>query len=373
MRKIKVLYLIDYLSIGGGTENQLRKLIRHIDKDKFEVSVVVLKYLDWEGFPEYADPGCPHICLHVESLLKYDTFMKIIQLSRYIKKNNIDIIHTFFFDSNLIGVIAAFLSGRRKVVVSRRDLGFWYTKPKLLILRFCKFFSDMYLVNAEAIKQTVMKYENIPEEKVSVIYNGFFELPDNSPSPISKQNLQIPEEAFVIGIVANLREVKRLDFFIELATKIKTRPLHFLILGNGPLKVTILEQAKTAGLENRLQILHTLDSIFDYIKLFDIGVLTSESEGLSNTLIEYQLCGKPAVAFDVGGNREVISQDLTGYVVPAFKIDEMANTLDRLLTDRELRLKLGKNAQLQACQLFLGNLMIDSTEKLYRKLLKTGA
>ena len=56
MKKIKILYIIDYLSIGGGTENQLRKLINYIDKDKFEVSVVVLKYLNWEGVPAFSDP-----------------------------------------------------------------------------------------------------------------------------------------------------------------------------------------------------------------------------------------------------------------------------------------------------------------------------
>ena len=51
------------------------------------------------------------------------------------------------------------------------------------------------------------------------------------------------------------------------------------------------------------------------------------SEGLSNTLIEYQLCGKPAVAFDVGGNNEVITQGKTGYVLPLSALDDMADTL----------------------------------------------
>ena len=97
MKKINILYVIDYLSVGGGTENQLRKLIQNIDKDKFNVSVAVLKYLNWEGFPKYADPGCPHICLHINRLLSFDTIRKTFKLVSYIKKENIDIVHNFLF------------------------------------------------------------------------------------------------------------------------------------------------------------------------------------------------------------------------------------------------------------------------------------
>jgi len=365
MKKIRILYIIDYLSVGGGTENQLRTLIQHLDKDKFEISVVVLKYLDWEGFPGFADPGCPHICLHVSRLLSLDTIRKIFQLASHIRNNNIDIIHTFFFDSNLIGVAAGILGRCRSILISRRDLGFWYTAPKLLLLKLLRRFSHAYIVNSYAIKRAVMHHEKVSDKKITVIYNGFFNYPDNSPSPLSKQRLNIPDNAFVIGIVANLREVKRLDLFIQLAARLKATPSHFLILGNGPLKQSLLEQAKKAGLENRLQILHTLDNIFDYIKLFDIGVLTSSSEGLSNTLIEYQLCGKPAVAFNVGGNDEVIAQDKTGYIIPFGDLDLMAAVLIRLLNNEKQRQELGDNARKQATKLFSGERMTSSFEELY--------
>ena len=200
-----------------------------------------------------------------------------------------------------------------------------------------------------------MKYEHVPKHKISVIYNGFFNIPDKALSPVSKHSLHIPEDAYIIGIVANLREVKRLDLFIQIAARLKTSSTYFLIIGNGPLRESILSQAKDAGLENRLQIQHTLGDIFDYIKLFDIGVLTSASEGLSNTLIEYQLCGKPAVAFDVGGSSEVITQVKQRYRPSFDALDDMADTLDNLLKDQEHRQKLGNMRREQAKNMFSGN------------------
>lgn len=365
MRKIKILYIIDYLSIGGGTENQLRKMITHIDKSKFDITLVVLKHLDWEGFPAFADPGCRNFCLDIDKLLSFNTFKKIFRLTSYIRKNNIDIVHTFFFDSNLIGVAGGLLGGCKSIFISRRDLGFWYTKTKLFLLRLLKPFCHVYVVNSNAIKDVVHEQEKVPREKIEVIYNGFFRLPDTSPSPITKQKLGIPDDAFVVGIVANLREVKRLDLFINVAEKLQDKPVHFLMMGNGPLKKQLLAQAKQAGIDQRFQIQHTLDSIFDYIKLFDVGVLTSSSEGLSNTLIEYQLSGKPAVAFDVGGNNEVIVENETGHLVPFGDIELMARVIQHLLDNTALRQTFGETARKRASELFAGDRMIQLTEKLY--------
>lgn len=372
MNKIKILYIIDYLSAGGGTERQMRQLVMNLDRDQWSPTLVTLRRINRPGLPEHVNPNCEHFCLENPRLASPKTVLEMFRLARFLRRNRFDIVHTFFQDANMMGVLAGSLARTKSIIVSRRDIGHWYTPSKLFLLRQFNRLADYFLVNSDAVKRAVIENEKFKPGRIKVIRNGFFDIPDDSPSPLSKSKLGIPENSHLVGIVANLAPVKRIDNFIRIASLIADKQAHFIVIGAGDLKETLLAQARQAGLAGRFQIIHTLENIFDYVKLFDVGMLTSDAEGLSNTLIEYQMCGKPALAFDVGGNREAIRDGETGFLLEPGDIGGMTNRLDSLLADTSLREKIGSAAADWSRKEFHGSRLIEQTTEFYRYTL-TGA
>lgn len=369
MEKIKIFFIIDRMTSGAGTEYQLTELIAHLDRTLFQPTIITLRQPEKDDKDQFLRMNCPHVRLHVNRLLSPGGLRGVLKLAGLIRRQKVDIVHTFFIDSNFLGVLGGFLGGCRKIVVSRRDMGFWYTAKLLFCLRQINRLADWFLTNSEAIKQVVIEKEKFHADRIKVIHNGIFNLPDEQNSQFIKADIKVPEDALLVGIVANLREVKRLDYFISLAARITRQKTHFVIIGTGHLINQLKKQIQLEGIEDKIIFTHTLKNIYDYVKLFDVGVLTSESEGLSNALIEYQLCGIPAIAFDTGGNREVIEHGNTGYLAEMGDLGAMKKFVDRLLNDHELRRKMGKSAVKKARSLFDGPRMVKQTSDFYYEIL----
>lgn len=364
----RILYLIDVLNGFGGTERQLRELIRHMDRSSFVPIVVTLYSMDTLHEAEFSGLGCPTRCLRIRKLLSIDGLRAALHLASEIRRQHIDIVHTFFPDAGILGTIAGKLGGAR-VVIGRRDLGYWYTSTYLRVLRLLQRFVNAYLVNSQAVGSVVSRSEGVESGRVKVIQNGFFDLPVG-PSRLTLGDLGFPEGAKLVGIVANLRPIKRLDRFVEMAAKIRDRQTCYLIVGQGEQRNALIEQARHAGLSDRFRIIHTIHDVMEIVKLFTVGVLTSESEGLSNTLVEYGLAGVPAVVFDVGGNREVIEDQSSGFLVSPYDVDLLRRRVEEILANETLRARLGSRARGVCANRFAGARMVDKTQTLYESLVR---
>jgi glycosyltransferase involved in cell wall biosynthesis len=364
----RILYLLDVLYGFGGTERQLRELIRHMDRSSFAPIVVTLYSMDISHEAEFSGLACSTRCLGIRKLLSIDGLRAAFHLALEIRRQRIDIVHAFFPDAGILGTIAGKLGGAR-VIIGRRDLGYWYTSGYLRVLRFLQRFVDTYLVNSQAVRSVVSRSEGVDLARVEVIYNGFFDLP-SGPSRLTMGDLGFPEGAKLVGIVANLRPIKRLDRFVEMAAGIRDRQTCYLIVGHGEQRNALIEQAHRAGLSDRFRITHTIHDVLEIVKLFTVGLLTSESEGLSNTLVEYGLAGVPAVAFDVGGNREVIEDQSSGFLVSPYDVDMLRRRVEEILADETLHDRLGFRARVACANRFAGALMVDKTQTLYESLVR---
>jgi glycosyltransferase involved in cell wall biosynthesis len=363
---VRVLFLIDVLHVVGGTEKQLRDLISRMDRSRFTPTLVAVYSMDMPHKAEFGGMGCPVRCLGLRRLLSMQGVRSVLQLAAEIRRKRIRLVQTFFPDASILGTIAGRLGGAR-VVLGRRDLGYWYTPRYLTVLRILQRFAHAYLVNSQAVRTAVSESEQVDPARVQVVYNGFFELPDG-PSRLTLADLGFPPDAKLVGIVANLRQIKRLDRFVEMAASIRDPRARFLIVGYGELQNALLAQAKRAGLGERLRITRTLQDVLEVIKLFRVGVLTSESEGLSNTLVEYGLAGAPAVAFDVGGNREVIEDGVSGYLVKPYDVPALTRRVEELLADDALRNRLGARARSLCADRFGGARMVEQTQAFYDRV-----
>jgi glycosyltransferase involved in cell wall biosynthesis len=364
--KIPIVYVIDNFYRGGGTENQLATLIDHMDRSRFTPYVFNLRSLA-SGAP--IDIDCDVVYLNSDSFLSISFPKAVLKIARFLKEKKVRILQLYFFDSRLVGTLAGRLAGIKPIVFCRREMGWRLSPFKRLLFKRLARLSDYCLVNARAVKEMVVNSESFPESRIEVIYNGLRLKPKEGADLVIREELGIPESAPIVGMVANLRPVKRIDRFIRIAATLKNKNAHFLIIGAGPLLEELRDLAHSLNIDGRVHFYHTVEGVHDIIGQFDIGVLTSESEGLSNVLIEYALSGIPSVAFEVGGNAEVIANDQTGFVIPDEEEMSMAERIDFLLENPDLSGRLGHAAREMAEEKFSIESMVEKAEDFYIHIL----
>ena len=357
-----------YYSKAGGTEGQLYNLINKLDKTWFNIELYLLRNysFDFERFP------CKVSVLDFKSFYSIRDYSKLLKLRKYIKKNKFDIVHLLFNDAALILPLLC-VGLKVKVITTRRDMGFWYTIPKLFILRINAFLTDKCLVNSHAVMKNVKKKEYIPEKKIKIIYNGH----DLARFAAKKQDdfhniMSIPKNLKIIGIVANYRPVKRImDLLTAFPAVLEKNPDSYLVL-IGDLydsKADFIELAQSLHIKSHVRFLGQSDDVIPLIKNFTIGVNCSESEGLSNAVIEYMGCGIPVVCSNISANRELVKDGNTGLLYSAGNIGALSFSLIKILNNSDLRCRLASNArQFVECK-FEQNNIIKKYEQFYNYLL----
>ena len=300
------------------------------------------------------------------------SYLKLCRLRQFIKANNIHIVQTVFNESTLSVPLAA-CGTAAKVVCSRRDMGFWYTPNKLFLLRKLSPFIDKYLANSYAVKENIIDKEAIPTHKVEVIYNGHdFSRFTLAKSMTFRKKLSIPNDSYIVGIVANFRPVKRVaDLIVAFSIILAKYPNTYLVIvgDTGGLLSDYNKLAKNLAVNSNIKFLGSIKHVVPVIKHFDVGILCSESEGLSNVLIEYMGCGIPIVATKTGGNAEVIQNGHTGLLVPIHDPRALAAAISRLLVHRDIAIKMSQRAKKYAKGRFLDRDIIDKYEQFYKTLL----
>jgi glycosyltransferase involved in cell wall biosynthesis len=333
MTPINILYMIDSLAYGGA-ERQLVELIRRLDRGRFRPYLCVFE--DHEGL---YDIEVPKITLSTVRFNHYSILKKLLVLNRFIRENRIHIVQTFFQDPFLLAAMASHFN-RVKLVGTFLDLGFWRTPAENRKMRLAYPFFSGFIANSRAVKDHFVLTDGIPEDKIQVIYNGF----DFSaiPEVISRRCAYSPP---VIGIVANMnRPVKRVEDFVRAAALVKEKVpgARFIVVGDGHLRGGLEEQAESLGLGRSIHFTGRISNPLEVVCTFDIGVLTSETEGFSNAIIEYMACGVPVVVTDTGGNPELVTEGENGFLVPVGRYESLAEKVVQLLSSNEQCARMGE-------------------------------
>lgn len=350
--KIRIAYVIDFLAdqngLTGGTERQLIELINNIDKRRFRPLLFCLQ--EFVKTPYWSDIQCEKHLLHVYSLASMHGLKAFFSFVHFLRKHPVDIVQTYFHDATLFGIPAARLAGMKMTISCRRDSGFWYNKRLLRNMSFVNTFTDRILANCMAVKNEVAAREHISLNKIDVIHNGIdLEVFDREPAvDLHSEFPDIHNGCRIIGMVANYnREVKRADLFIKAVAEVAKQydNVKFLLIGGGRLGNDLKNLISHLGIQDRVILGGKKDPATPYIKAFDIGVLTSDSEGFSNVLLEYMAAGIPVVATDVGGNRELIHSEELGLLVPRGDHKAIASAINALLSDRVRCKRIESNAR----------------------------
>ncbi len=339
-------FIIDELEGDrAGTEKQLLYLMRGIAEYDVEPVLITLRQTPFTARTAF---GFPAYCVNLTSLKEPGAVIKGLKLSRYISLKKIVVAHIFFRDASVFTPFFCKLGGSR-VVQARRDLGFSLQRGDRLLLKVNRPFVDRVVANCMSIRQVLINEEKWPENRVDVIYNGLdFSDFDEKETHTFRQKYKIPPEAPIIGIVANLNPWKRHEDLLE-AFKLVWDELpacYLVVVGDGPRRACLEKLAHDLGIAEFARFTGSLDDPVPIIKQCSVCVLCSETEGLSNAIIEYLACGKPVVATDVGGNIELIQDNHNGCIVPVHSPKKLAGCILGLLENREKAEKMGKRGQL---------------------------
>ncbi|MCP3981363.1 MAG: glycosyltransferase [bacterium] len=364
MRPINVLFCIDSLDFAG-TEKQVLELIGGLDRDGFRPFLATLK-------PSALDPAvaaCPWHEAAFRSFGNVAVVGEIAGLRRFIRRNEIDVIQTYFPDATLFGFLAGCGSGRRRhTLASFRDLGFWRTPFKSLQLRMVYPWFDGFVANSQAVAEYYRDADGLPAEKLTVIPNGVRQLEAAECDPRLAGRR---ESGPVVGIVAGLnRRVKRVDLFLHAAAEVRARrdDVSFVIVGDGILREELEALAGRLGLSDAVWFAGRTDRVGPLLAGFDVSVCCSDSEGLPNAVLEAMSAGIPVVATAVGGSPELVRDGHDGLLVDPDDPEKLGAALLRLTNDDSERRALGQRAAQTVRERFSIENCVRGHERLYRRL-----
>ncbi|MFL6467080.1 MAG: glycosyltransferase [Pyrinomonadaceae bacterium] len=376
--KRNVLQLIDSFAIGG-TERQavqLADLLRAGSTYRVYIGCMDVRGPLYERAREISVEEIPEFRL--KTFYDVNFWMQIRRCVAFLKRAEIGIIHTHDFYTNIFGMTAGLLAGISVRIVSKRDI-LSRTRNQLLVERQAVRFADRITVNSEAIRSNLIK-NGIPADKIVRVYNGLdvdrFETPAGFERCDLLKRLGINsghQKARVVTIVANLRsDVKNHKMFLKAAEKIRSElsDVIFLLAGEGELSDSLKIEAGRLGLGDSVYFLGRVDDVPGLLSVSDVCLLTSKSEGFSNSILEYMAAGKPVVATDVGGAGEVVDDGETGFLVQSDDANSAATRVLTLLRDPDLSRQFGERGRQKVEQRYSLNAQIDQVLEMYDGLLR---
>jgi len=300
------------------------------------------------------------------SLFGWKSLRTRLNLRRHLGQNHVEVAHAFDFYANLTLIPAARLARVPVIIGSHRQIGDLMTpaqfRAQAVAFRWC----DAVVCNSQAAAARLAA-AGLPREKLVVIGNAL---------PVAAFETALPalprgSGALRVGMVARMNAAyKNHAGFLRIAAKIHERmpDVEFLLVGDGPLRPEIERQAATLGLGERAVFLGDRRDISSVLACMDVAVLTSDSESLSNVILEAMAAALPVVAYNVGGNSELVNEQ-RGALVAAGNESEFAMAILRLLSDASVRRQLGQNARCFVEENFSLNHVLRRYEDLYVTLL----
>ena len=356
----RVALVADQLQhLNAGTESQMLALYQGLCEAGWQPQLYVLrgaKHLRalWPG--AVAELG-------IIRMASPRSWWRAWRFARDLRNDGVRLAHLFFNDTSVL--LPPFLRAAGvRVIVSRRDMGFWYTPGTLRLLRVVGRWVDRVIANSQAVKTNVAAEEGIDPGRIEVIYNGAVL------DFLGAGGSDVSAETPVIGLVANIRPVKRIGDAIAALARIRDRhPRAVLEVVGGGDPEALRKQADVLGIGDRVRFVGQVENPRARLAGYQVCLLTSESEGLSNAVIEYLLDSRAVICSDTGGNPELVQHDETGLLYPVADIEELAAHLDRLLSDAALRRRLGGAGRARARKLFDPGLMVQRHVQVYREVL----
>ena len=270
--------------------------------------------------------------------------VKIFQIYKFLKKNNID---TIFMNSSIdlkLCFIPCKMAGVKNVIY-RRGMPHPIKNTLLNRLLFSKLLTKL-IVNSKEIERSIFINNDkiISRDKVLLLYNG---IDKNDYKNNGEKVYDNDENLVIFGNSGRLVEQKGQIHLLEAAKILKEKGYSFrvLIAGKGKLEEYLKEKIDEYNLNNEVILSGFIDKIEEFMNSIDVFVFPSHFEGSANAIVEAMYFGKPVVCFDVSSMPELVEDNENGYLVEYLNIDELVRKMGNFLNDPELIAKMGKKSK----------------------------
>jgi glycosyltransferase involved in cell wall biosynthesis len=360
--KIRVLFVIRQLDYGGA-ERQLVELATRLPRDRFDAMVCCL-----------CPPGPLAVELEERGITVVSTHKKLGALSTcswallsLVREFRPAVLHSYLFSANWRSLSVGRVAGVPLVVTSVRNVDIHTKKIFTLGERFFAGLNDCVIANAEAVREYVSDKHGIPRSKMHVIHNG---VAMERVRP-RREASGYATEAGVVGMIASLSVKKRHETFLRAARLVlESLPdTRFVVVGEGPLRQELESRAKELGISDAVCFRGSTEDVGRILAAIDVSVLTSVKEGCSNVILESMAAALPLVVTDAGGNRELVLDEVTGFIVPIDDAEAVAERIVRLLSDADLRRRMGEEGLKRVRERFSVRRMVDNTASFYMETL----
>jgi sugar transferase (PEP-CTERM/EpsH1 system associated) len=374
LQPLRVLHVVNRLGMGG-TEYGVLKVIRGLSTPLFEHRICATRGYEKDVVQR------EHLLdkLSVASDKERGFQFLVPRLARIIRKYQPHVVHSRNWGA-IEAVVAARLACVPVAIHSEHgyeiEMLHGLSRKKRWIRRAVYAMCDCVFTVSEQLREYHALQAGVSQESISVIPNGVDTIkfaPRWEKRSELRQKFGLPVGSLVLGSVGRLVAIKGQNVLLAAAGLLLKRgaDLQVVLAGSGPELEPLKKIAETSPeLRGRVTFLGSCDEIPDVLNALDVFVLPSLSEGMSNTLLEALASGVPVIATRVGGNPEVVEHGQTGLLCPSGDVTALADCIDQLLSNLELRGQLGAAGRRSALVRFSLQRMIMTYQDLYLKLVR---
>jgi glycosyltransferase involved in cell wall biosynthesis len=380
-RPLRVLLVITGLAAGGAT-NVVLDIARHLNEHPgFEVHLLTgppppgrtnVTPLAYEmGIKTRLIPSL------VNDLSPLSNLRAVAAIRQLIVAGGYDVVHTHSSVAGVVGRLAAFTAGSPVILHHVHGWPPYHEMSRtkqllyLSLERLCASFSTRIITVSRPDIAKGLRYRICREEKLALIYNGIdlekFQQPVDE--PLIREQLRLDAHTKLVGMIGRLdRQKNPLDFIHAAAIVAKSYPnVQFLMIGDGILRKECEALISELNMSRKILLLGYRSDVARIMPLLSVVAMSSLWEGLPIAFLEAMSAGKPIVANDVDGVRDVVVPGETGYLVPPRHPDKMAERILHLLNHEAIAQEMGKLARQRSAD-FSVQRMVGQIESLYNEL-----
>lgn len=371
IQPVPVLFVLTDLRVGG-MERKVAEIVQCTNRSLITPIIVCLK----DAGPLAAEVRAAGIEVH-SNLLRYKWDVMVLwRMVRLISRLGVKVVCTIGDggDRMFWGRLAARIAGVEGIVSTHHstrnaDGGRIIDRPN----RWLTPWNDAFVAVAKSAGEYLVEHEDLPRERVVVIYNGVEPDKYNGENrAAARRTLDLPEDVPVIVHVAALRPEKAHDVLLLAARMVvdKIPAARFLLVGDGDLRASIEKQRDALGLADEVQLLGRRSDIPEILAAGDIAVLCSHPmvETFPNSVLEAMASRRPVVCTNVGSISEQISDGVEGFLIEPGDHQALAERLISLIENPELRAQMGERGRQVVVDNFSTARMVGDREKLFLSL-----
>ncbi len=366
---MKILHLTQHLEIGG-IPSHVVDLSTSLAAKGHQHQLAVAS----TGGPQVsrlATAGIQHLQIPLSSKFEFgpNLWRSWLEILPALRVERFDIVHAH---TRIAQVLAGLIQRFHGVPSVTTCHGFF--KPNLG-RRIWPCWGQKVIVVSPAVAQQLKNIHGVDANKIICIPNGIdaSRYKTSSKDPDAKTlraRLGIPDTSRIVGTAARVCPVKGLEYLVEgFAINLKDHPdLYCLIVGDGPSREALSNLAKKLGVANRVVFPGAVVDVAPYLALMEVFVLPSLMEGLGLSILEAFAAGKPVIASRVGGIVDVIRDRENGILIQPGSAQDVALSLDLLLSDRDLAARLAQSGKRTVQQDYSLERMTGQVEEVYASI-----